>query len=374
MKKQNLTGSSLLCSNVLIFLSLAALLALSLTGCNLLSQNSESLQKTETALSKQQTRLAQSIEENLQATIDAQQATIDAASIPQIPPTATPDLAATQVAQAVQETMAAQQSGGNQPLLPTEGPAPTQPGAPPTPSSGGETDFNTRMKSASILLFEDIVHEPAFTRYVKKTLDMMGLNYKDDGSAVGWLKSDLLGGAPNGQPWDLVILAVESRTTVQGEFFEYLGDVLNQGTAVILEAWHLDAISRGAVSPILARCGVQVYPYFPKTGQLTDIIVWPLTIHPILSEPNSGMRYTKVLTTWMPSGDLGSLMALTGSGDAQFLLGVKAEDKNRDGTLAVCLGGQLILQTFSSHSFNQDTMMLLWQNYIVNALKYRLGP
>ncbi len=87
------------------------------------------------------------------------------------------------------------------------------------------------MKNAKILVYEDIVVDPGETQYIKKTLDTMGLNYKWDGNAVGRLKSDLLAGAPGGTPWDLVILGIEARGNVSGEYFEYLMDVINQGTA-----------------------------------------------------------------------------------------------------------------------------------------------
>lgn len=360
--------ASLFLSGCLIVLVLAQL-----TGCNLVNLQSESLQDTEEALQKAQTKLAKEVEEDLEATIDAQQATIDAQSALELPviPTATPDLAATQVAEAVQMTLAAQPVTPGAP--PPSAAVDTQP--PPPPGTEAPTgDLNTLMKSASILLYEDIVNQTQYSRYAKIALDSMGLSYKDDGSAKGWMKSDLLGGGPGGKPWDLIIAAIESRGEFQGEYFEYLSAALNQGSAVIIEAWHLDAISQGKASLILAPCGVKVYPYVPKTGMPADIVMWPTgTLHPILSEPNSGMRFTNVLDTWLASGDLGSLMALTGSGDAQLLLSSKSTTKDRDGTLAVCKGGKLILQTFSSHSFNQDVMLLLWQNYIHNALKARFS-
>ena len=345
-----------------------------LAGCNLINVGSESLHKTETALAKQQTRLAKDVSKDLNATITAQQATIDAqAALPVEPivPSAAPDLAATQIARSVEQTAAVQQTaaaqGGNPP--PTAAPPPdTQ--APPANAAPGGGDLEAQMKSASILLYEDIVNDPSVYRYVQQALDAMSLTYKDDGSAKGWMKTDLLSGGPNGKPWDLIIAAVEARGEFQGEYFEYLNDALNQGSSVIIEAWHLDAISQGKASAILTRCGVQVYPYFPKTGQPTDIIIWPTGVpSPLLSEPYGGMRFTNVLTTWLASGDLGSLMALTGSGDAQLVLSSSSSSQTRDGVLATCLGGQLTLQTFSSHSFNQNTMLLLWQNYIHNALK-----
>lgn len=371
MKNRN---SNFHLATILLSGCLIVLVLTQLTGCNLVNLQTESLKDTERALQKEQTKLAKEIENDLEATIDAQQATIDAqAAAPTVEsiPTATPDLAATQVAEAVQLTLAAQPATPDAP--PPSVAIDTQPPPPPN-TEAPVSDLSTLMKSASILLYEDIVNQPQYYRYVKQALDSMGLTYKDNGSAKGWMKNDLLYGGPGGKPWDLVIAAVESRGEFQGEYFEYLSAALNQGSAVIIEAWHLDAISQGKASLMLAPCGVKAYQYVPKTGMPADIIMWPTGIfHPILSEPNSGMRFTNVLDTWLASGDLGSLMALTGTGDAQLLLSSKSNTKDRDGTLAVCMGGKLILQTFSSHSFTQDVMMLLWQNYIQNALKARFS-
>ncbi len=347
--------------NFILLLASLTLLVFLAPGCTLPFSSNESLTQTQVALAIQQTSVAQ--------TATAQSAT---SSAPTLPPTEavmpvlpTPDLMATQVAFSVQQTMMA--SGGSTPEVP---PPPLETPLPPTEGTGA--DFETWMRSANIVLYEDIVNEPSLTRYVQRTLNGMSLFSKDDGSAKGWFKSDLLGGAPNGQPWDLVILAVEARSEVSGEYFDYINDVLNQGSSVIIEAWHLDEISQGTVSTILLRCGVQVYPYIAETGTENDVIMWPLGVpHPVLSQPNSGMSFTYALDNWLwLYSDLGSLMAVTG-GDAQLLLGTNAQQKYQDGTLAVCLGGQLTLQTFSSHSFPYETMFPLWQNYIYNALQVR---
>lgn len=349
--------------------ALGALFLITSASCNFLSSEDESLKDTQTALAVQQTVVAQQGSGDVNATIEAQQATIDAqnaqatAIAGQPPPPPTPDMAATQGAVAAEQTAMAQQGA----------PAETQPPMPP-PDQPPPADIEAKMRTANILLYEDVINDPKKKRYVQDTLKAMGLNFKDDGSAKGWLKSDLLGSAPGGSPWDLVILAIEERGEVSGEYFEYLQNVINQGTPVIVEAWHLDAISEGKVSPILAKCGVGVYPFFPKTFTINDIVMWPLGVpHPVINDPNSGLTFTKVLDTWLWQGDLGSQMFLTGGGDAQLLLGTNASEPFQDGTLAVCMGGQLTLQTFSSHSFNWDTMYRLWENYITNALRFRFA-
>jgi hypothetical protein len=111
----------------------------------------------------------------------------------------------------------------------------------------------------------------------------------------------------------------------------------------------------------------------PKFGTVNDVVIYPLppANHPLLTQPNNALVFTKALDTWIWSNDLGTKMALTGTGDGQLLLGVNAQETMRDGTLAVCMDGQLILQTFSSHSFPYRVVGPLWKNYIYNALLWR---
>jgi hypothetical protein len=323
-------------------------------GCNFIAEedDQESLENTQTALSAEQTDLAEESGDDVNATIAAQQATIDA-----------------QAAQATQAAM--QPPPGTTPLVPPAMPPGTTPMAPVVPPSG---DFTQMMQTAAVLLYEDIVAMPSESRYVQKTLKAMGIqSVKDDGNAVGWLKTDMLGSAPGGRPWDLVIIAQEARGTVSGEFYEYLGSLLQQGTSVILEDWNLGNVVEGAIGPTLAKCGVYAYPWWTFTGNINDVVMWPLGIpHPVLSQPNSGLAFTRARDTWLYFGQLGSQMALTGSGDAALLLGTKTQEKYKDGTLAVCMGGKLTVQGFSSHSFEFNTMYPLWENYIYNALQVRL--
>lgn len=354
---------------LLITLSVLFLVTLSCT----FSTESESdgdLEETQIALGIQQTLVAQQASNSLQETLDAQQATIDAQMLQttlavQQPPV---DLAATQVALSVQGTMAAGQPTSVSPAQPTSVPPTAAP-----PSGGSSQNLEAFMKSANILLYEDMVNDPKVYRFVKKTLDGMGLAYKDDGSAKGWLKNDLLSGARGGVPWDLVIIAVEYRAGISGEYFDYLMDVLNQGTSVIVEAYHLDQISQGTVSTILTKCGIQVYPYFGKTRTLVDLLIWPISgvEHPILNQPNSGLNFTKAVAYW-PYNDLGDLVALTGQGDAQILMGTKANERARDGVLTTCMNGQFTLMSFSSHSYSYQTVSPLWENMITNALRVRM--
>lgn len=340
-----------------ISLCLVIVFVLLFNSCNFVAKNDKdnedsSLEETRVALSVEQT-LATQQSGNANATIAAQQATIQA--------------------QVMLATMQAQQPAPQAPAPPIAVTAPPQ--APPgsNPPSGNVKQF---MQSAQILLFEDIVADPSKTRYFKQTLDSMGLRYKDDGNAIGWLKNDLISGTPDGKTWDLIIMAMEARGDVSGEYFEYLMDVLNKGSSVILESWYLDAVSEGKISPVLTKCGVQVYPYFPRSGDLTDVVLYPLqaaSSHPIMNSPNKGLSFTKSQFTWLWSGDLGSLMAMTGKGDPVFLLGRNPKKEGQDAALATCMGGRLILQTFSSHSFSYKNLGPLLENYIYYSLGVRMS-
>ena len=245
-----------------------------------------------------------------------------------------------------------------------------------TPVGLSEQELQAKMKNANILVYEDMIGNLDTNRYVKDTLENMGLPYKDDGSAEGWLKSDLNGGAPNGKPWDLVIVANESKANLSGEFFEYVGDALDSGASVIMEVWYLDKTYSGTASTILSRCGIAFQSDWERIPP-ARMIMFPLdSSHPILQQPNAGLGFTDVTSYWWDDTgvidyDIGDLVKLTGAGDADLILGTKATEKSTHGTVTVCLGGQLTIQTFSSHQLTYKTMQPLWENYIYNALKFR---
>ena len=238
-----------------------------------------------------------------------------------------------------------------------------------TAAQFSEEDFDAWLEDAKILLYEDIVNRPFLARYAKDALDNMDLEYKDDGSAVGWLKSDMLG-----SQWDLVILALEDwGKPPMGEYFEYLQAAMDKGSSVILEIWFLDIVGRGEVASLLTKCGVEFESdYNLTTATGNDLINWPLpgkNNHPIFNEPNKGFRWTNIAAVTGP-WDLGDFIKLNGKkDDAELLLGAIATEKNTHGTLAVCNNGKFIIQTFHTHNLAYDEAVPLWENYIYNALK-----
>jgi len=67
------------------------------------------------------------------------------------------------------------------------------------------------------------------------------------------------------------------------------------------------------------------------------------------------------------------VMFLTGTGDAQLVLGTRPDEPNSYGVLAECYNGRLILQTMSTHNYLDETMVTLWANYIHYALRKHHG-
>lgn len=337
---------------------LISLLILLSAGCNLPAGSSQPFDATKAAL-------------DVQATIQAQQAQKDTLATSE-------SSAATQIAQEVQATLVSQQSTQiakqaeqeaedepaptDIPPTPTNTPTPdpTQPDAPtdipPTPTP----DIDAMVKSAKILLFEDMAGEYE-VRYIKNALDIMGLSYTDVGDASGDFKTQLL----SGTDWDLIIVSNEARSNIQGEFFVYLNDHLSNGTAEIIEVWALDEIASGKISNILTRCGVK----FQKdwTDPENPSLWYLVPEHPVFHEPNEGMSLTRYVDYW--DWDDGDLIELTPGSEATLLVGSIATEKTSYGTVASCLDGRLIIQTHCTHNYRQDDMVRLWQNYIYNTLK-----
>ena len=142
---------------------------------------------------------------------------------------------------------------------------------------------------------------------------------------------------------------------------------------MIIEHWNLDDLSGGQAATILTRCGVRISDWWDPPDTARSL--WPLYgEHPIWHEPNEGMSLANYTLYWI--GDVGDFMKLVPGSDAILLAGVYAQVKDQNATLATCLDGRLILQTFSSHDYHREDVVRLWQNYVYNALKahYEYNP
>ena len=290
---------------------------------------------------------------DLQATLAAQQAT-----------QAAMELEAT--LQAQQLTLTAQASGDQPQDAQPEAPQESQPEQPTT----NLPDFDTWMSSASILLFEDMASDFSVYRFIQLALDGMNVSYTDVRDALGHYKNQILSAGPGGQGWDLIISGKEQRTGVQGEFYVYLNDALNIGSSVIIEEWDMDSISGGTLSSILNRCGVRFQEdWFDET--LDEQLLFAVDgTNPIHHYPNEGISLTNPNGFWNWT-DLGDKMMLSPGSQAKPLWVARSGVKDRHLVAVSCMDGRLIIQTYGTHSYGQDRVVMMWQNYIYNALKAR---
>lgn len=234
---------------------------------------------------------------------------------------------------------------------------------------GGSQD--QQILNSQVLLYEDITSNPEVFRYVAAAVQRLGFPpgaVTDVGDAQGNLLKYMQSGAPGGQPWDLIIIANENDESIQGTFFEVLEQILNNGhTRVILESWHLDKISEGTVKPILLRCGVSVYNWEGQSSaELNMIALDPSS--PLLNEVIP-VKSFDILDYWQQYDDMGDLMVPTGTGDAKIVVGAASAPQGQNGVLTECENSHLILQTFSSHNYQDQTSVSMWMNYIHYMLR-----
>jgi hypothetical protein len=335
---------------------LVILLVIISMSCTITGSSDPSLEQTKIALNIQLTVLAQQAGQNIQTTEQA-------ASLTKVAGDVQATVMAQQSAQlAAQATQLAQ----NQAASPTEQNPPTSQPPIQVTEAPPVVDVDKQIKNAKILLFEDMAGT-GYYEYWQEALESGGYNFKDDGSAQGWFKDDLL----SSNKWDLIIAASESRAKIQGEYFQYLLTHINRGAGVIIEHWDLDDLSQGKVAPILSKCGVALYrDWFVPIGAIPDLSVWVLQPdNPIFHEPFDGISLRNFANFWKFDTDRGDLLKLTGSGDAILLAGTIATTKQDHGTLASCLEGRLVIQTHSSHEYKRDQITNLMQNMIYYTLK-----
>jgi hypothetical protein len=360
-------------SNLLLRGTLSVLVIV-LAACSAQPTVDPSMSQTQVAMQVQMTVMAQQMQDSVQATVQAQNATqaftsAQATLNAQLPAPTTPpqvDFSATQAVMDATMTAMAQPAATQPP------PEPTQPEATLPPPPTETPDLAAFMKNASILLYEDIVYRSDTTRYVKRTLDEMGLSYVDTGSAIGRFKSQLLTGGPQGKGWDLIIIASEAKSGASGEFYQYVSEALDKGSSVIYELWYLDEKMGPSGAALLSRCGVEFQRDWSKVPPEREVMFPVNDTHPIMHVPNDGLTFTKVTDFWAYDYDLGDLLRKsTVGGDATILVGTIGTESTNHGTLTVCVDDQLILQTYSTHQLTYDVMRRVWENYIYNALKTR---
>lgn len=283
-------------------------------------------------------------------------------------PSAAPELDTTKIALEIQSTIMAEQlTQSANPPAQEPAPAATQPppGQPPSPAPvqpaealpTATPDIEERLKSAKILVYEDTQD---IGLWISDALDGLGLNYTHVGDGIGNFMSQL----NSSTQWDLIIVGAESKSSVQGEFWDVIHEHVTQHqTALIAEVWYLDRLGEGRIKSLLTGCGVK----FQRDWDLAESIYWLQSDHPVFSEPNGTVALIHYSRYWWTQA--GDLIKLSPGSDATLLAGTFQKQKSDYGVLATCYEGRVILQTFSNHDYRYNEIVPLWQNYIHYTLK-----
>lgn len=230
------------------------------------------------------------------------------------------------------------------------------------------SDMDDLIKASNILIYEDVVGDPSLVPIVGNTVNAMnfsGGKIVNTGDAMGNFREH----ANSATEWDLIIVAAEVRSGFSGELFEVMYDHINNGGAVIIEIWYLDRVVNGKIAPILNDCGVTLFRDWGRNINYDPYdysIYWLDQSHPLLSSPNVAQAPSYPYPEWF--GDAGDLLELSSGGDAVLLGGLHAGRKSDYGVLASCMGGRMVIQTFSTHDYKLDLMQALWENYIFYTL------
>ncbi len=328
--------------------------------------------ETQTALNVEATILAMQSEGETQPTLAAQELTLTAQAgviTRQVEELANQAVKLTEAAKNNSAEITQSQAGaaantGVMQGAPTPAPLPSL-----TPTR--EIDVKEKIKTSNILLYENMAGVFDTGRYVKAALDGLGAKYTDCADLQGRFKEYLLDKAPDKKGWDLIISADETRThgmNIKGEFFSYFQILLEKDAAVIVETWNMDSFDDQQVRQFLNACGVQYQGDMYDLRYQSQVFYSPEPSNPFLTTPNQ-TNLANVTNYWEARNDLGDLVEKTSSSQAHILLTRRLDFPDKYGTLTSCWDGRLILQTFSSHQYQDKNMIALWQNYIYNTLK-----
>jgi len=290
-----------------------------------------------------------------------------------VTPTSNPttDIGSTQTALAMTLTSVS----NVQPAQPTLVPFPTI--VPPTeippakilpteePTSSAE-DINKMIDKANILIYEDVVGYPEMLPYIMKALERIGGHHQYVGDAEGVFMDQL----SSDTKWDLIIMSAEVRGSISGDYWTLLTNQVNRNVALVAEAWYLDKISRGKISPFLEQCGIEVQKNWERPWNANPVeydMYWVEPDNPVFNTPNQVDHFRASLPTFWPD-DAGDFIEIT-EGSHAVILASHVRDAHRNyGLITSCMDGRVILQTFSSHDYKGTTMIALWQNYIMYTL------
>ena len=276
---------------------------------------------------------------------------------------AAPTFDATKVTLEMQATALANQltqAALNAQNVPTQQPPPPVQDTvapPPTITPTATQDIAALIKSAKVLAYEDSMAVP-LVPWIRPTLELMGLDYTYTAD-IG----DLLNHLNSGTKWDLIIIAAEARSAVQGEFWDVIvPKVTNDKTALIVEMWYLSDTAVGRISQLTSKCGIR----FQSVRSAGDYSIYTLkSDSPVFTTPNSSFSLTNYIGYWQDKA--GDYVRVTG-GDAQILAGGFPSRSSDYGLITTCIEGRVIIQTFSDHDYHREDIQALWENYVTYVL------
>ena len=238
--------------------------------------------------------------------------------------------------------------------------------AQPTQDTGG--DIQAKIKAANILIFEDIRGYPALLPRVSqaiRSMDFSGGQIVEVGDAVGDFMTQL--NSPT--KWDLIIVAAEVRSGVRGEFWDMILKQAQKKVGLAIEVWYVDKDYYDKLNFLLDECGVTLQKNWTRPVNYQPMnysIYWLQQDSPLFSIYKTVPPLVTPNIYW--TGDAGDLMKISGTGDATLLAGTQASEKSSYGVLTSCMQGRMILQTFSTHDYQETKTVALWQNYIIYTL------
>jgi hypothetical protein len=238
----------------------------------------------------------------------------------------------------------------------------------PEPEAEPAESFEDWLDGVKILVYDAMWGRD--TPVIENAIDGLGLgrNTTNVRDAVG----DFISTMNSATKWDLVVVASEWRSLVQGEVFDVIADQLDRGSSVVFETWYIDQVYNGRIQPVMQRCGISFHKdWWRGAGyNLNDYLVYLLAVDdPVFSEPNTISMLVPYDILWVE--DVGDTVEINAGSDAIILAGRLPKEYTSYGLLVKCIDGRLIWQTFSTHDYKDQEMTNLWQNYIHNALQAR---
>lgn len=217
-------------------------------------------------------------------------------------------------------------------------------------------DMTDKIKNAKILVYEDTQD---IGLWISDALNGMDVTYVHVGDGIGRFMENL--NSP--VKWDLIIVGAESRSSVEGEFWDVINEkVTKDNTALIAEVWYLEKSGAGRIRNLMTNCGIQ----FQNDWPLAESIYWLEPEHPLFLAPNTAMPLIHYSRYWPASA--GDLVRLSPGSKASLVAGAFQQHKSDYGLISVCMDGRMVFQTFSNHDFHHEDILPLWQNYITYTL------